>query len=58
MTKRSAPPQLDLFETTSPVMTVEPATRMKAVIQLQALLTEAMTGVDSGREAGDDQDHA
>jgi hypothetical protein len=49
--------QHDLFEE-PPAMRLEATVRVKAVEQLQALLTEAMAAAGDRLEVGDDQDHA
>ena len=59
MAKQWMSTQPDLFE--EPPLrgkAVAPAQRAKALEQLQALLMEAMVGLESWPEAGDDQDQA
>jgi hypothetical protein len=58
MVKHASNVQQDLFEETLPAAPLPPADRAKALEQLQALLTEAITTPTHERERGDEQDHS
>jgi hypothetical protein len=58
MAKQWVSTQPDLFEEPLRGKALAPAQRAKALEQLQALLMEAMVTLESGSEAGDDQDQA
>jgi hypothetical protein len=58
MAKHASNAQQDLFEETLPAAPLPPVDRAKALEQLQALLTEAITTSTDERERGDEQDHS
>ena len=58
MTKHRTRAQQDLFEKRPEHRELGAAQRVKALEQLQLLLTEAMVILGVPAEAGDDQDHA
>lgn len=58
MTRRWTNAQTDLFENSTPekAAAIAPDQRKNVLEQLQSLLTEAIAVLESGAEAGDDQD--
>lgn len=50
--------QQDMFEESPPGLKLGATERTKVVMQLQALLNEAMVTAENQQEAGDDEDHA
>jgi hypothetical protein len=58
MAKHWSSAQRDLFDEQAEGMRLGVVERAKAVEQLQVLLAEALAGLSSRREAGDDEDHA
>ena len=58
MAKRWQSTQRDMFEEPPPAIALAQAQRAKVLKQLEALLMEAMAILESGSEAGDEQDHA